>query len=236
MIGEHRRCEPLPIFICPRSLLLGADAKERQDLQPRLAETPGPDQLEKTPAALLCPHAVGCFGDRDDRIDPGLGQIPKADHHSIPYAGATDRVVRLSIESVEADANVERAVAAIGHFPKPAADLLAEQHPVGEHGRRPLLQRRFEHRQQIAIHERFAPGEVIVADAESLRFSQPILDVGEGQHLVRVILRRAGDEAVRAGDVADRSGDLKPERIESQERNVRMLVHFGSESRIVSSC
>src|SRR6185436_20231313 len=84
--------------------------------------------------------------------------------------------------------------------------------------RRSLAPRRAEDRDDVAIHERLAAAEVVLADADLARFREPRLDVRERQHLVRVILRRAGDEAMRALDVADRPRDLKPERVESDQR------------------
>src|SRR5205823_4384821 len=87
-----------------------------------------------------------------------------------------------------------------------------------------------ENRNHVAVHERLATREVIVADAELARFAQTRFDLGQREYSVRAIGRRGGHETMRALDIAERAGDLKPERVERPHLHVRVRGHLAGES------
>jgi len=206
--------QELPALVGAAALGLGADLEDRQDLEPRPLDSQLAEQLEEALLAGVGTRLAADFGDGDDRVEARRHEIADAAENALEGAGAADGIVARGVVAVERDAEVERIVGRLLHRLEPGAARGGEEQAVGQHVGRSDLQRRLQDRLHVRIEERLAAGEVVLPDAERGGFVERALHRVQPHHFVRMVGRRAGDEAVRAGEVADRAAHLEPEGVE----------------------
>ena len=203
----------------------GPDQQPGQHLQPRpVASMSGQHLAEPAQHPLVFTIGPGP-SHRDDRQHAMPYQQLDTTHGPVKCPGAPDRVVGGCVGSVDRHAKLEAVRPPLLGRPQPLKPLVLQHRRVGQYRGRAISQGQLQHRDQLGIQKRLAPGEVILAHTPRDRFGQHLLDRLQRQEAERVVVRAAADEAVRAGQVAERAGDLEPEFVQATQFNPARLGH-----------